>query len=539
MTFLPIVQRELLVAARRRSTYRMRIGVALVAMLLAIGSYFAVNVGWQSPAGVGKNLFHCVAVFALAGSLFAGLGTTADSISREKREGTLGFLFLTDLRSYDVVLGKCFATSLSSFFAIVTIAPVLGISLLLGGVTPGEIWRAMLVALISFLFSISAGMFVSAITRDTRNAIGGTFALILLFTLVAPACGYLVKANAASPGPGLFLSHLSPVSCFLLAADNQFSAQPELFWTACSAVIITSLIFLTLAIYLLPRVWQDNPKNNGRSPMNRRPGAIRSDSPRKKRWREKLLNQNPALWLAARDDHKRVSLWVGVVIGALFAVGVYLYCRQSMERFPVMLVCAFTLHAAVKFLIAIDASHGLADERRSGALELLLATPLSPLEILQGHLFSLRRKFFLVIVGVLVLDACWLFDGLITLDLSSDELMLPVSFLGAMLMLMVDAYTLSWVGLCLGLVAKTSRRAFLTTMFQILLLPWVGIMALLMCLALLTEGGISGIEPGWLFVTWFGMSVMFNLLFFGLATNNFFNHFRSHAVMTYDSIKRF
>ena len=76
-------------------------------------------------------------------------------------------------------------------------------------------------------------------------------------------------------------------------------------------------------------------------------------------------------------------------------------------------------------------------------------------------------------------------------------------------------------------------------MFQILLLPWVGIMALLMCLALLTEGGISGIEPGWLFVTWFGMSVMFNLLFFGWATNNFFNHFRSHAVMTYDSIKRF
>ena len=29
---------------------------------------------------------------------------TADSLSAEKREGTLGLLFLTDLRGYDVVL---------------------------------------------------------------------------------------------------------------------------------------------------------------------------------------------------------------------------------------------------------------------------------------------------------------------------------------------------------------------------------------------------------------------------------------------------
>ena len=40
------------------------------------------------------------------GSAIAGLVLTADCISQERREGTLGLLFLTDLRGPDVALGN-------------------------------------------------------------------------------------------------------------------------------------------------------------------------------------------------------------------------------------------------------------------------------------------------------------------------------------------------------------------------------------------------------------------------------------------------
>jgi hypothetical protein len=61
---------------------------------------------------------------------------TADCISSEKREGTLGLLFLTDLKGYSVILGKMLATSLNSFYALTAIFPVLAIPLLLGGIPP-------------------------------------------------------------------------------------------------------------------------------------------------------------------------------------------------------------------------------------------------------------------------------------------------------------------------------------------------------------------------------------------------------------------
>jgi hypothetical protein len=53
-----------------------------------------------------------IAMFAC---LLMGLGGTADCVNQERREGTLGLLFLTNLRRYDVVLGGLASTGLNSF----------------------------------------------------------------------------------------------------------------------------------------------------------------------------------------------------------------------------------------------------------------------------------------------------------------------------------------------------------------------------------------------------------------------------------------
>ena len=77
-------------------------------------------------------------------TLLAGIFTTADCLSEEKREGTLGLLFLTDLKGYDIVLGKIVAASVNWFFGLLALFPVLALSLLMGGVAPGEFWRKIL-----------------------------------------------------------------------------------------------------------------------------------------------------------------------------------------------------------------------------------------------------------------------------------------------------------------------------------------------------------------------------------------------------------
>ena len=83
---------------------------------------------------------------------------------------SLGLLFLTDLKGYDIVLGKLAATSLNTFYGMLAIFPVLAISLLVGGVSGGEFWRMVLVSVNNLLFSLAVGIVCSAISRDERKA---------------------------------------------------------------------------------------------------------------------------------------------------------------------------------------------------------------------------------------------------------------------------------------------------------------------------------------------------------------------------------
>src|SRR5438034_7974520 len=152
MRFLPIVGRELRVAARRRGTYWLRSGVAL-GVVIAATFIFLMSLR-DPPREVGPIIFYVLTGASLLYCLLAGLRSTADCLSEEKREGTLGLLFLTDLKGYDIVLGKLACTSLKSFYGMLAVFPVLAISLLLGGVAPGEFWRVMLVAVNNLFFSL-------------------------------------------------------------------------------------------------------------------------------------------------------------------------------------------------------------------------------------------------------------------------------------------------------------------------------------------------------------------------------------------------
>src|SRR5262245_39121664 len=154
MNTLPIVARELRVVARRRNTFLIRVAVAFIA--IAVVAWMALT----SPAGrppheAGRDIFGTLSVLAFVFCLMAGIRTTADCISCEKRDGTLGLLFLTDLKGYDVVTGKLAATSLGVVYALGAIFPVLALPLLLGGITAKEAGWMMLTLLNTLFFSLS------------------------------------------------------------------------------------------------------------------------------------------------------------------------------------------------------------------------------------------------------------------------------------------------------------------------------------------------------------------------------------------------
>src|SRR5437762_5465731 len=233
MRFLPIVARELRVAARRRSTYTLRLLAAAAAFSIILWLCLVPAPG-QPPTALGRSLFTALSIMAFAYSLLIGPFLTADCISAEKREGTLGLLFLTNLRNFDVVLGKWAATSLAGFYGLVAVLPALSIPLLIGGVTPGEYGRTALAVLNAILFSLTAGMFVSAISRDQTKAILGSLILVLTLSGLLPGLMVLLFSGVLgsgvsgyrpdSPVFGIF----SPLRTAEFANDAVFRVNPQL-----------------------------------------------------------------------------------------------------------------------------------------------------------------------------------------------------------------------------------------------------------------------------------------------------------------------
>src|SRR5437773_924647 len=232
MRFLPIVGRELRVAARRRGTYWLRSGVAL-GVVIAATWIFLMSLR-DPPREVGPIIFYVLTGASLLYCLLAGLRSTADCLSEEKREGTLGLLFLTDLKGYDVVVGKLVASSLNALYGLLAVVPVLGIPLLMGGVTLGEYGRVAAVLVNTLFFSLCVGIFASSVSKSSRKAIGATFFVLLLFSAGFPSLGAWLTWHNRIAGPFMSLNAVSwenlfalpcAVFSYVMAQDRNFTAK--------------------------------------------------------------------------------------------------------------------------------------------------------------------------------------------------------------------------------------------------------------------------------------------------------------------------
>jgi hypothetical protein len=452
MTFLPIVDRELRVQARQRSTFRFRVGAALVA-IVAVGILLVVaDLSSTNPNG--DSLFGVLAGLVFLYCAFEGARNTADCLSEEKRAGTLGLLLLTDLRGYDIVLGKLIATSLNSLYTLLAVLPPLAIPLVLGGVTAGEFWRMVLVLLAALFCAVTGGLFASAISRHEGKAWLGT----------------LVLTGILCVGPGL---------AFWCAFAANYQAGAQTFWMALLSALALGCGLLAAANGVLPRTWQEVAVQ-GRAPWLR---WLESKWPR--RWqaryklaRARLRQHNPALWLASRAQEQAWLVWaaVGLVCVGAGVVGIVVRGPEAPTWGKVISVAA--LHLIFAGWVAWQACQSFANARRSGMLELLLSTPEPVARLVEGHFRGLRRLFLgpvvcLFFVGIPLLFADEIADAVWRSSVTGVLIVgLGVSIL--LLFALLDFYAVAWFGLWMGLRLPKVGSALTRTILFVLVLPLVG-----------------------------------------------------------------
>ena len=534
MTFLPIVERELRVASRRRGTYRARSGAALLGIALTAWM-FLISFRLPSP-DLGKVIFSTLSSVSFLYSLLAGVRTTADCLSEEKRDGTLGLLFLTDLKGYDVVFGKLVATSLTAFYGLLAILPVLALPLMLGGVTSRDFQRMAAALTNTLFFSLAAGLLVSSVSRQGRKAMGGTFLLVLFFTAGLPALGGwlayihvgLIDSNVS------FLQAPSPFYSYLQAFGTAGPGRPDRFWLSLAVIHGFAWVFLILASLRIPRSWQDKPltAKGARWRMCWQYWS-HGDAAARSLFRKHLLDSNAFFWLAARDRLKPAYVWA--FLGMVFCIWVWGAIKFRADWFSeeICLMTAIFLNSMLKFWVAAESGRRFGEDRRNGSLELLLSTPLSVPDILRGQMLALRRQFLIPIITVLVVDFFFLLLALHGEAWAGDRTLWGMTWLAGMAMFFADLLALCWTGMWDGLTAKHANRAGTSTVFRILVLPWLVFMVILTFGALVYYRGQFSPDGKFLLALWFCLGIFNDLAFGLLARHRLHGEFRTIATLRF------
>ncbi|HEY3860357.1 MAG TPA: ABC transporter permease subunit [Verrucomicrobiae bacterium] len=539
MTFLPIVEREMRVAARGHGAYAKRLRIALLAT--GVFAFFFTTSEFSPSTSFGKNLFWVLAGLCMIYCLLAGRLMTADCLSREKREGTLGLLFLTDLKGYDVVLGKLAATSMDGFYGLLAVFPLLAVPMLDGGMTDGELWRMALALMNTFLFSLAVGLFASAATREMQAAMGLNLGLMFVLVGLMPiAFGVIYQGILAHLGvlrpmtAPLALLFASPIATFFGCADAAYKAAPGAYWGSAGITFCWTLLFVLWACRLAPRSWQEKPivrrATAGAKKREWRRHSWREGRPAAARaFRRQTLAVNAYCWLAGRPYLKASYVWVAVgFMGVWWVVitrgvgGVADFTNASI---------AILLNGLLKLWIATEAGRQLAEDKRSGAFELLLSTPLTAHDILRGQWLALRRQFLRPVLAAAALELVLMVS--VRQMRAQEEREACCFWLAGILMLLADTLTAGWVGMSAALTEKNHDRATAKTAAYVLSLPWIlfGIMSVITSIWRILVLRVAA-EPDWPYYLawWFGLGIALDALLLSTAKRRLENSFRQIAL---------
>jgi ABC-type transport system involved in multi-copper enzyme maturation permease subunit len=336
---------------------------------------------------------------------------TCDCLSFERREGTLGLLFLTPVRARDIVAAKALVHLLRALLLWLAVVPILSVPLLLGGLDWREVLLSCAFTLASIFLALSVGLIASALSRNFGRAAGlavllsGTSALGLVVITAWIVIALLFTNLPAPRGPLAFdWSEVCRVGIeVLLNTQNTWQdvftrgTTPVAFkrafiWLAGILCGLSALILVYVILHVakrLQKTWQDKPKTARQIQVENffvQPVFWREIF---RRWTRRLLERNPIGWLELRSWTGRITALAWLAIMIAFASMAVSHSAFFGDGDPLLSRLGWVLIASMAFV----AAGSFRRERETGALELILITPLREREIIFGRLRGLWLQF--------------------------------------------------------------------------------------------------------------------------------------------------
>jgi hypothetical protein len=491
----PLVERELRADARRPLFYWLR---GVLALAAGFQGYELLNrytltrprspgfmvMTAAGPTITGATVLHQMSWLLFLATLLMCL-VSADTITRERREGTLGLLLLTDLTPGEIIWGKMLSCGLTSFLVLLGAVPALMFPVLAGGVTGREAALIGLGLLNTLFVVLAAALWMSTAFRERRYAVPATLGLVAVLAFGPEVLGGSYFGLAAVP-----FSRLFGLAGWITAArlPVMFNLPFVAWFIVMNAV---GWVFLWRAALTLAGGWQDQAHQQVREPEP----AVASPSEGERENRRQLAadpataaaraswltdprpwDADPIRWRVERLGSAEGLIWLAVALnflGQFGALGPILsFGAASVDTWGLVSFVGMAAILLSGALIAWAGARFFQDSRRQQDLELLLTTPLGGRNILAGQWWVLRRALTwpLGVVLVLALPAgiALIYDSANGYQREFWSLLQP--FLIAV-NLALEAVALCWVGIRFGLRARNSITAVAGTVGLVQLLP--------------------------------------------------------------------
>lgn len=424
----PVFTRELTTAPRRIKMYVARSAYAL-ALLVLMSTAWLVLTGTQLVQDVGDlarfgtTLFQILAPLQLALAIFFAALLAASEVAHEKDRRTLVLLLLTNLSNSELVLGKLMASLLSVLVMLAAALPVFLLTAMLGGVSYGQIARAMAVTLAAVLACGSLGSLLALWREKTFQALALTVLVVVAWLALGEivAAGVLGESFGGLPCRAL-AAGFSPWQAIQEAARPYVYDQPALgpLGTPVNLFLVTavaiSLLLNGLAVAMV-RVW--NPSREARRDKReeqRETTEATADvvslapQPARRVWDNPVIWREMRTWAYGRKIlvvRLAYLLLFGLAAGSLYAM----FSGGQLATQGPLVMAALILLSLV--LVNAQAVTSLTSERDARALDLLLVTDLTPKEIVFGKLGgALYNTKEMVLLPMLLCVGLWMAGSL-------------------------------------------------------------------------------------------------------------------------------
>jgi ABC-type transport system involved in multi-copper enzyme maturation permease subunit len=474
----PIFNREFITVPRREKHHLGRL--AALALLWVIGlTAWQATVGFDRVATLGETarfgllFFQITTYVELTLLLFFSALSAAGAVSQEKDRRTFVLLLLTDMRDFEIVLGKMLGSLLPIIILLAVTMPVLAMTLLLGGVSGEQVTQAGLVLLATSLAAGSLGGLIALWRERTFQALALSVLAIVLYLCLVQLVGFGMPEARPWLDPYVALQ-------FVLEPPAESNTLAPAYGFALTMFGMTVLLN-GIGIWKLrrwnpsgePIMQRETPSDaelddKARSKAHAAPGAARQ------------VWANPILWREIRTyAYGRRPLLVKFAYGIVLAlICWFAFGELNRSSGRQAFVAAYGLAPVAilsLLLVSAQAVTSITSERDGKALDLLLVTDLSPKEFIFGKLGGIMWNTKEFLLPPLLLACFYAWRGALTLlpanagqwQVFSLNLGPLVCVLGALIVLLAFAMVL---GLHVALRIENSRLSVVHTLGTIFFL---------------------------------------------------------------------